>query len=146
MQVLKDVVVLAGILTWQLGLFFFRPNGQDHLAGHPPNRATLRASTRQVTAHLRAPTTPSVFVVIMSDQEQKIQKAVKDVNDQRYSSIRQAALANDVARATLTYRIGGRKAKSQMERKNRRFTNQEEKSIVQWLNDLQRQHMSPNYL
>ena len=81
----------------------------------------------------------------MSDQEQKIQKAVDDVANKRYRSIRQSALANDVSRTTLTYRVGGRKAKSQMERKNRRFINQEEKCVVQWLNDLQRQHMSPNY-
>jgi hypothetical protein len=36
MQVLKDVVVLAGILTWQLGLFFFRPTGKYLLSLRPP--------------------------------------------------------------------------------------------------------------
>ena len=81
----------------------------------------------------------------MSDQEQKVQKAVDDVEFKRFRSIRQSAMYNGVSPTTVAYRVGGRKAKSQSQRKNQRFTNQEEKSIVQWLCDLQRQHISPNY-
>ena len=82
----------------------------------------------------------------MSNQEQNIQNALNDLQLKRFRSIRQSALYNHVSPTTLAYRVGGRKSKTQTERKSQRFTNQEEKSIVQWLSDLQRQHISANYI
>jgi DNA mismatch repair ATPase MutS len=81
----------------------------------------------------------------MSNQEQKVQNAANDAQVKRFRSIRQSALYHGVSPTTVAYRVGGRKAKTQIERKSQRFTNPEEKSIVQWLNDLQRQHISPSY-
>ena len=81
----------------------------------------------------------------MSYKEQNVQNALNDFHNKRFRSIRQSALYNGVAPATVAYRIGGRKSNAKKERKNQRFTNQEEKSIVQWLSDLQKQHISLNY-
>ncbi|KAF7503247.1 hypothetical protein GJ744_004075 [Endocarpon pusillum] len=72
----------------------------------------------------------------MSDQEDKIAKAAADVLNKRFRSIRESARFYNVPRATVGYRIGGRKAKSKTERNSQRFTNEEEKSVVQWVSDL----------
>jgi Tc5 transposase DNA-binding domain len=81
----------------------------------------------------------------MSNQEHRIQNALNDLQTNRFSSIRQAAAYNDVPRSTLTHRRGGRNSKANIERKSQRLTNQEEKLVIQWIQDLQKQHISPNY-
>jgi hypothetical protein len=81
----------------------------------------------------------------MSDQKHNDQNALNDFLNRRFRSNRQSALHNGVSPTTLAYRVGGRKPKAKSQRKNQRFTNQEEKSIVQWLSNLQKQHISPNY-
>ena len=72
----------------------------------------------------------------MLNQEQKMQNALNDLYDKRFRSIRQTALYNQVAPTALAYRAGGRKLKTQSERRNQRFINQKERSIIQWLIDL----------
>jgi hypothetical protein len=81
----------------------------------------------------------------MSDQEENVQRAINDLDSKRFRSIRQSELYNRVPRATVAHRIGGRKARAQKELKSQRFTNQEERSIVQWTSDLQMQYISSNY-
>ena len=81
----------------------------------------------------------------MSDQEENVQKAINDLDSKRFRSIRQSALYNGVPRATVAHRIGGRKAKAKKELKMQRFTNQEERCIIQWINNLQKQHMNLNH-
>ena len=82
----------------------------------------------------------------MADHEEDVQKAIQDVSTRRFRSIRQSAAFNGVSKATVAHRVQGRKAKASRELKSQRFTNQEEKSIIQWINDLQKQHISPNHI
>ena len=80
-----------------------------------------------------------------SNQEEKIQKALNDLLEQKFCSIKQAADYYSVPSSTLAHRVRGRQSKANIERKSQRFTNEEERVLVQWIWDLQRQRMSPNY-
>ncbi len=81
----------------------------------------------------------------MSDQEQRVQQALNDLEDGKYRSTRQAALANRVPKSIVAYRRRNRPLIVNKERKSQRFTNEEERALIQWIKDLQRQHISPNY-
>ena len=105
-------------------------NAYNHLAGHTTWRAIFRVPTRLVTLYLCIYIITSILVVIMLNQEQKMQNALNDLYDKRFRSIRQTALYNQVAPTTLAYRAGGRKSKTQSERRNQRFINQKERSII----------------
>jgi DDE superfamily endonuclease len=80
-----------------------------------------------------------------SEKEQNVQKALNELLEKKYRSIQQAALANGVASSTLAHRVRGRRSIHNVERKSQRFTNEEEKLLGQWIRDLQRQRISPNY-
>ena len=82
----------------------------------------------------------------MSDQEQKIQNALNDFYCKRFHSIRQCALYNGIVLTTVAYQLRGRKSNTNSEHKNQCFTNKEKRTILQWLSDLQRQHISLNHL
>ena len=80
-----------------------------------------------------------------SNQEEKIQKALNDLLEQKFRSIKQAADYYSVPSSTLAHHVRGRRSKANIERKSQRLTNEEEKVLVQWIWDLQRQRTSPNY-
>ena len=80
-----------------------------------------------------------------SNQEQSIQQALLDVDTQRFRSIRQAAAYHKVASSTLGHRRGGRQAQTSIDRNTQRLTKSEERVVVTWIQDLQKQHMNSNY-
>ena len=81
----------------------------------------------------------------MSNQEDNILQAVDDIRNRRYKSIRQCVAYYGVPRSTVASQLRGRKSKTEIDHKSQRFTVQEQKSIIQWINDLQRQHRSLNH-
>ena len=80
-----------------------------------------------------------------SNQEQSIQQALLDVETQRFRSIQQAAAYHKVARSTLGHRRGGRRVRTSIDLNSQRLTKSEERVLVTWIKDLQKQHMSLNY-
>jgi helix-turn-helix, Psq domain len=80
-----------------------------------------------------------------SKQEEEIQKALNDLQENKFNSIKQAADYYNVLSSTLAHRVRGRRSKANIKRKSQRFTNEEEKVLVQWIKDLQRQRISLNY-
>ena len=75
----------------------------------------------------------------MSNQESQIQKALYDYESGFASSITQAARFNDVAPSTVRHRRLGRTTRSSSTHSDRRLHYEEERVIVQWLTDLQKQ-------
>jgi adenylate cyclase class IV len=65
-----------------------------------------------------------------SEQEEEIQKALNDLQENKFNSIKQAADYYNVPSSTLAHRVRGRRSKANIERKSQRFTNKEEKVLV----------------
>ena len=81
----------------------------------------------------------------MSANIQKVQKALKDLRKQKYRSIRQAALAHDIGKSTITYRLQGRKPRAQSYSSLKRLIPKQKEVLVKWLEDLQRQILPLNH-
>lgn len=58
----------------------------------------LNATSTRVTLGLASSTNSSIVLRKMSANIQKVQKALQDLKEKKYRSIRQAALANDVGK------------------------------------------------
>ena len=82
----------------------------------------------------------------MSANIQKVQKALQDLKEKKYRSIRQAALAHDVGKSTITYRLHGRKSRAQSSSSLRRLTPEQEEVLVKWVEDHQRQILLINHI
>ena len=81
----------------------------------------------------------------MSDQEQSIQRASNELDTGLFSSIRKAADHHGVAKSTVAHRRAGRNSVAKIDRKSQRLSNEEEKVLVQYFRDLQRQNLCLNY-
>jgi Zn-dependent peptidase ImmA (M78 family) len=66
-------------------------------------------------------------------QEEEIQKALNDLQDNKFNLIKQAADYYNAPSSTLAYRVSGWRSKANIERKSQRFINKEEKMLVQWI-------------
>jgi hypothetical protein len=65
----------------------------------------LNAMSTRVTLDLASSTNSSIVLRKMSANIQKVQKALQDLKEKKYRSARQAALAHDVGKSTITYRL-----------------------------------------
>ena len=81
------------MVTRQNGILFGVVSRASHATGNP----------------LSLYTTPSIFVVIMSDKEQNVQNALSDFYCKCFWSIRQCALYNGIALTTMAYPLRGPK-------------------------------------
>jgi helix-turn-helix, Psq domain len=105
----------------------------------------LNAVFTRVTLDLASFTNSSIVLRKMSANIQKVQKALQDVREKKYRSIRQAALAHDVGKSTIAYRLHGRKSRAQSFSSLRRLTSEQEGVLVKWVEDLQRQILPINH-
>jgi hypothetical protein len=80
----------------------------------------------------------------MSNQEQSIQRALNDVEMGLFPSISQATEYYHVPKSTAAHRRAGRPSVAQTERKSQRLSKEEEKVLIQYFRDLQRQNLCPN--
>ena len=81
----------------------------------------------------------------MSNKDQRVENASNDLDLGFYNCLDAAALANRVPKSTLGHRRAGRPSIARIERKSQRLNNEEEKVLVQWLRDLQKQHQPPTF-
>lgn len=81
----------------------------------------------------------------MSNQEHSIQQALESLDRREYRSVAQAAIAYGVPKSTLAHRRAGRRPRDKSDLKSQRLTHRQEDILVQWIEDLQKQHLSPNY-
>jgi hypothetical protein len=101
-------------------------------------------STR-VTLGLASSTNSLIVLRKMSANIQKVQKALQDLKEKKYRSIRQAALAHDVGKSTIAYRLHGRKSRAQSSSSSRRLTSEQEEVLIKWVEDRQRQILPLNH-
>lgn len=81
----------------------------------------------------------------MPTDERSIQNASNDIDLGFYTSLDAAAEANTVPKSTLGHRRAGRPSHAQVSRKNQRLSNEEEKVVMQWLRDMQKQNLYLSY-
>ena len=80
-----------------------------------------------------------------SEKEHLIQNALNDVDLGLFNSIRQASEHYNVPKSTVAYRRTGRPSITEIDRISQRLSKQEERVLIQYFRDLQRQHLCPNY-
>ena len=80
-----------------------------------------------------------------SNKEQSIQRALNDLELGLFSSIGQAADYYGVPKSTVAHRRAGRPSVAQTDRISQRLSKEEEKVLIQYFRDLQRQNLCPNY-
>jgi hypothetical protein len=78
-------------------------------------------------------------------QEGRILLAIKAYKSAQISSIRAAAAAFDVPYRTLSYRISGRKARTDTAANNQKLTDTEESSLKQWILDMDQRGLPPTH-
>jgi hypothetical protein len=105
----------------------------------------LNAMSTPVTLDLVSSTNSSIVLRKMSANIQKVQKALQDPREKKYRSILQAALAHDVGKSTIAYRLHGRKPRAQSSSSSRRLTSKQEEALVRWVEDRQRQILPLNH-
>ena len=71
-----------------------------------------------------------------SEREENVQNAINDIQTGRFRSIQQAADYNEVPSSTVAHRLRGRRSAANRQLTSQRFTNEEEKALKQWINDL----------
>ena len=81
----------------------------------------------------------------MSNQDESIENALIDVKNGQFRSICQSAAYHYVLPSTLAHRRRGRQVRSSIDLSSQRITKLKERVLVAWIQDLQKQHMSPNY-
>jgi transposase len=99
----------------------------------------------RVILGLASSTNSSIVLRKMSANIQKVQRALQDLKEKKYCSIRQAALANDVGKSTIAYRLHGRKSRTQSSSSSRRLTSEQEEVLIKWVEDRQRQILPLNH-
>ena len=65
--------------------------------------------------------------------ESRVQLALADLPNGRYSSIRKAAVAHNVPNSTLTYRCSGRQTRVQSHEYQQLLSAHEESELVRWI-------------
>ena len=75
----------------------------------------------------------------------RIQQAILDYGNRRYSSIRSTAAANDVDRETLTRRRRGGVSRSIAHESQQLLSNQQEQLLVPWILNLETQGHPPSF-
>ena len=78
-----------------------------------------------------------------SEKERRIQQALADASTGKYRSLRQAAIANSAPVSTTKHRANGREGHRAIARTGARLTQDQERTLVQWIKDLQHQAMPP---
>jgi len=81
----------------------------------------------------------------MSNQEQSIQRALNELDMGLFGSIRESSEYHHVSKSTVAHRRAGRPSVAQTDRKSQRLSKEEEKVLIQYFRDLQRQNLCPNY-
>ena len=81
----------------------------------------------------------------MSNRDESIENALIDVENGQFCSIRQSAAYHRVPLLTLAHHYRGRQVQSSIDLSSQRITKLKERVLVAWIQDLQKQHMSPNY-
>ena len=131
--------------------------------GSRVRRATSRATLSATTTSRATPLAESLafssqtrtylllFIIIqqphclkMSANLQKIDRALQDLRDKRYRSIRQAARAHDIDKSSVAHRLRERRPRAQTYSSQQRLTPSQEIVLVHWLEDLQRQILPSN--
>jgi helix-turn-helix, Psq domain len=80
----------------------------------------------------------------MSNKEQSIQRALNDVELDLSGSVRKAASHYPVIKSTLAHRRQGRDSIAILDRTSQRLSKEEEKVLLHYIRDLQRQNQCPN--
>jgi hypothetical protein len=62
-----------------------------------------------------------------------------------FSSLRESAQYHRVPTSTAAHRRAGRLSVAQVDKKSQRLSKEEEKVLIQYFRDLQRQNLCPNY-
>lgn len=78
-------------------------------------------------------------------KEQSIQRALDEFEKGLFSSLRKAANHHGVPRTTLSYRLRGRRSTAEADRKSQRLSKDEERALVRYFQDLQRQDQCPDH-
>jgi Tc5 transposase DNA-binding domain len=81
----------------------------------------------------------------MPNQEQSIQRALNEPYLGLFDSIRKSAEYHHVPKSTVAYRRSGRSSVAETDRKSQRLSKEEERVLIQYFRDLQRQNLCPNY-
>jgi len=81
----------------------------------------------------------------MSNQEERIQAALVDLDNQKFCSIRPSAAFHNVPKSTLAHRRRGRTAFCAQDPTTLRIDPMQERILIRWIQDLQQMYMSPNY-
>ncbi len=82
----------------------------------------------------------------LSKHDQSVQKALNDVAIGNIASIPQAAAYHSVPISTAYHRAHGRKPRAQTDLRSKRLNFQQERVLVQWVKDSQRQLNAPSFL
>ncbi|KAF7139767.1 hypothetical protein CNMCM5793_008095 [Aspergillus hiratsukae] len=77
--------------------------------------------------------------------EDRIQLALKAFKNGQFKSIRAAAAAYDVPYRTLTYRINGRKSRTDVPANCQKLSNLEEASLKKWILDMDERGLPPTH-
>ena len=81
----------------------------------------------------------------MSNYEERIEEALGALIRGDFTSLRQAAAFFQVSLSTLCRRRHGFNPRHETDLSTLRITSNQESIVVRWIQDLQRQRMSPNY-
>jgi hypothetical protein len=82
----------------------------------------------------------------MSNKEEAIQNALIDLQTKRFHSIRQSTAFHNISKSTLAHRARGRAARTRIDPNLQRLSSTREQVLLQWIQDLQRVYMAPNYI
>ena len=96
--------------------------------------------------YLQPPIPQPPLAITMSNKEEDIQNALTDLSTKRFRSIRQSAAFHNVKKSTLAHRARGRPARTTIDPNSQRLSSTQEQVLVQWIQDLQRVYMTPNYI
>ncbi len=115
----------------------FRTNGltANTTKRDTPQNGTVFSPTHPTTLYLQTLKSPPIYLQI----------ALNSLNIGSSSSIRKAAVKFGASKSTLAYRRGGRPSRANADRSTQRLSLQEERTLIQWIRDLQRQNLCPDY-
>ena len=71
-----------------------------------------------------------------TQQEQRIEEALKGVQSGHYKSLREAARQLKIPRSTLTHRANGRQTRIQAHEDQQVLSDEEEKELARWIRQL----------
>jgi hypothetical protein len=81
----------------------------------------------------------------MLNREQSIQRTLNELDLGLFDSIRKSAEYHHVPKSTVAHRRLGRSSIAESDRKSQRLSKEEERVLIQYFRDLQRQNLCPKY-